>query len=275
MSCKRFALGCGVCPDLERAFSVGKDHTRFNREIKKDFFKTGYTLHIASKWFANYVLENTGKDFPSPQILPFGLDLKRFSKTDKSVHLSRSDTNQRKFTIGIRAVREAQKNFDLFRNALTNIKNPEDFRIVTLQEKGMLSDLDPRIEIQEIGWTNSAEDLENFFSEIDVFVMPSLFETFGFMALEAMASGVAVVGVGGTAVDEVCNLDLTGFKISGNSSYELQMLLSDLPKRANELAIKSQLGIERVQEYFDLEKFCQKMKVLYLKTIEEFSIAKN
>lgn len=275
MSCKRFALGCGECPDLERTFSVGRDHTRFNREIKKDYFKTGYTLHISSEWFANYIQKNTGQDFPSPQILPFGLDLKRFSNTQKTPLISSTDKKQKKFTIGIRAVREAQKNFDLFRNAMVNIKNPERFRIVTLQEKGMLGNLDPRIEIQEIGWTSSSEDLENFFNEIDIFVMPSLFETFGFMALEAMASGVPVVGVGGTAVDEVCNLNVTGFKISGNSSYELQMLLSDLPELTNELAIKSMVGVERVQEYFDLEDFCQKMKSLYLKAIEEFDFAKN
>jgi len=275
MSCKRFSKGCGECPDLHRAFSVGKDHTRFNREIKKELFKNGYTLHIASDWFANYVRENTGADFPLPEVLPFGLDSERFSGTNKSYSLKVSEKGQGKITIGIRAVREAQKNFELFRNALINIKNPERYRIVTLQETGMLAGLDPRIEVQEIGWTNSPDTLENFFKEIDVFVMPSLFETFGFMALEAMSSGVPVIGVGGTAVDEVCDLDATGFKITGHSSFELQTILSNLSILDNELSIKSRLGVKRVNENFELEKFCQNMKILYLKTIEEFKIAKN
>jgi glycosyltransferase involved in cell wall biosynthesis len=275
MSCKRFSKGCGECPDLERAFAVGQDHTRFNRKIKQEYFKDGYTLHIASNWFADYVKENTGNNFPSPVVLPFGLDVERFSGANKLSSIQKSTQTNGKITIGIRAVREAQKNFDLFRNALIDIKNPERFRIVTLQEKGMLAGLDSRIDIEEIGWTNSPGDLESFFTSIDVFVMPSLFETFGFMALEAMSSGVPVIGVGGTAVDEVCDLDTTGYKITGHSSFELQCILSNLTGLADELSIKSRLGIERVNENFDLEKFCQSMKIMYSKAIEEFNIAKN
>ena len=271
MECKRFSKGCGECPDLKRAFSIGKDHTRLNRTIKQEYFKDGYTLHIATKWFADYVQTQTGGIFPIPKILPFGIDLKRFSNTNTKSSLE-IENSLKKITIGIRAVREPQKNFDLFKNALRNIPNPERYQIITLQEKGMLDGIDPRIQVTEIGWTNSEEVISKFFQDIDIFVMPSLFETFGFMALEAMASGVPVIGVAGTAVDEVCDLNTTGFSISGKSSFELQRILSAILEDSGSLSIKSDLGIVRAGKNFDLNDFCESMKNLYINAIRDFAI---
>ncbi len=275
MDCKRFMAGCGQCPDLQRVFTVAKDHTESNRMKKKKTFGDGYTLHVASNWFENFIESNAEDNYPKPRLLPFGLDLNRFQKSDKQTALNDLGLSPNKITIGVRAVREPQKNFDLFRRALMLIDNPEEIQVVTLQEKGMLSGLNPRIEVRELGWTNSERELQKFFGAIDVFVMPSLFETFGFMALESMASGIPVIGVQETSVDEVCDLSSTGFKISGKSSSELSNILSGLINMKPQLIEKSFLGIERARKNYSLDKFCLEMKNIYMETIEGYSFVKN
>ena len=270
MDCNRFSSGCGECPDLKRAFAIGKDFTKTNRDAKNKVFSTGYTLHVATKWFAEYIQENDTIDYPKPHVIPFGLDLNRFRVSDKRQSRVNLGLNPRKFTIGIRAVREPQKNFALFVSALAKITNPEDFQIVTLQEKGLLGSIGDRFEVTELAWSNSEEILSDFYGSLDLFVMPSRYETFGLMALESMSSGVPIVGVLGTAVEEITNLKSFGFPITGISSKELSEKIISAFIDPIGLAEKGSKGREWVEAHYALDSFAIRLRKLYDTSIENF-----
>ena len=103
--------------------------------------------------------------------------------------------------------------------------------------------------------------------------MPSLFETFGLMALEAAASGLPVIGVRDTAVSEVLDLTQCGYSISGNSSSELAEVIIKAYKQKEQLITKGAYAREYALANYDLEEFLINLKRLYEFTISEFSNA--
>lgn len=81
------------------------------------------------------------------------------------------------------------------------------------------------------------QELSTAYASADIFMMPSETETLGFVALEAMASGLAVVAVAaGGLVDIITKPGKTGF-LYGQGDYEAAVkitrsLVEDPSKRA-------------------------------------------
>lgn len=74
------------------------------------------------------------------------------------------------------------------------------------------------------------------FASADVFVMPSDTETLGFVVLEALASGVPVVGVRAGGLIDIIENDNTGFLVENDENMfefaeKVQALLADPEKR--------------------------------------------
>ncbi len=273
MDCGRFQKGCGKCPDLERGFAVKKDFTKENRALKETSFARGYTLHVASKWFAQLIESSGQGKFPDCHILPFGLDMQLFKPDPNQSGRKNLGIPKHAFVLGVRAVKEPQKNFKLLQNALEQIPRDVEIYVVSIQEKGMLEGLGANISVVELGWTNSLSELKSFYSCLNLFVIPSLFETFGLMALEAAASGLPVIGVRDTAVSEVLDLTQCGYSISGNSSSELAEVIIKAYKQKEQLITKGAYAREYALENYDLEEFLINLKRLYEFTISEFSNA--
>jgi glycogen(starch) synthase len=105
----------------------------------------------------------------------------------------------------------------------------------------------------------------------DVSVVPSLFEPFGIVALEAMAakSPVVVSDTGGLA--EIVDHDVTGFKAYPNNpeslAYGISKILLD-QKYKNYVRANA---YRKVQEKYDWQKIAQQTKAMYKSVLGEYS----
>jgi glycosyltransferase involved in cell wall biosynthesis len=141
---------------------------------------------------------------------------------------------------------------------------------VTLQEFGQLREFEECFHIVELPWTNNNSELLNFYDALDVFLMPSLYETFGFMGIEAMARGVPVIGLAKTALDEVCNLKDNGFIVENEPDNLRKIIL--LAKNNRSLTLeKSLLSKKHTALNFAMDDFIDKLITLYNETIMEFN----
>jgi glycosyltransferase involved in cell wall biosynthesis len=83
----------------------------------------------------------------------------------------------------------------------------------------------------------SADDeLSSAFASADLFVMPSDSETLGFVVLEAMASGIPVVGVAAGGLVDIIQDGKTGYLVSNSEDMEefsarTKQLIADREKR--------------------------------------------
>ncbi|MEH7121582.1 glycosyltransferase family 4 protein, partial [Neobacillus vireti] len=77
----------------------------------------------------------------------------------------------------------------------------------------------------------SSTSRENVFQEMlasDVFVMPSIKETFGLVYLEALASGCIVIGSVNEGIDGVIKNNENGFLVNNGSVSEIVVVLEKI-----------------------------------------------
>ncbi len=85
------------------------------------------------------------------------------------------------------------------------------------------------------------EALSQAFASADIFVMPSESETLGFVAMEAMASGIPVVSVAAGGLTNIIQHNITGFLSKPDSamiefSENVKLLIEDS-------SLRSRIGI--------------------------------
>ena len=105
----------------------------------------------------------------------------------------------------------------------------------------------------------------------DVSVVPSLFEPFGIVALEAMAAKSPVVVSDTGGLGEIVEHDITGVKVYPNNTESLawgitKVLLDD--KYRNSLR---ENAYKRIQEKYDWDKIAQRTKQIYEGVLGEYS----
>jgi glycosyltransferase involved in cell wall biosynthesis len=117
------------------------------------------------------------------------------------------------------------------------------------------------------------EDLRKTYCEAELAIIPSLYEGFGFAAIEAMACGVPLISSSGGALPEV--IKDTGIIIPPKNVKEIynsvDFLLSS-PQSAKELAEK---GLQRANSKFSWAAIAKKLENVYYKEIEIHKHANN
>ena len=115
------------------------------------------------------------------------------------------------------------------------------------------------------------ETLRRLQSCADVSVVPSLFEPFGIVALEAMAAKSAVVVSDTGGLGEIVDHDVTGVKVYPNNTESLAWgitkVLTD-EKYRNSLR---ENAYKRIQEKYDWDKIAKQTKRIYEGVLGEYS----
>ena len=124
----------------------------------------------------------------------------------------------------------------------------------------------PRIHIHKNVKAYSSQWLK-LYHQADVFIMPTYFEGFGWVFLEAMAAGLPVIATDINAIPEMVTHGETGFLIQpgdrSNLATHLQYLI-DNPGLARKMGAK---GRKRVENNFNVRLHCQTLANMFDKII--------
>ena len=105
----------------------------------------------------------------------------------------------------------------------------------------------------------------------DVSVVPSLFEPFGIVALEAMAAKSPVVASDTGGLSEIIQHDLTGIKVYPNNPDSLAWGITKVLLDENYAKSLRDNAYRIVQEKYDWEKIAQQTKSIYEGVLGEYS----
>ena len=135
-------------------------------------------------------------------VLPAGVDLELFRPTAKADARRSLGLPDRNVVLSVGRV-EPLKGFDILLTAMASLDERSDTTVVIV---GGDEDSSPELErLQSLAETLELEDsvifsravsqerLSMYYNAADVFVLPSYYESFGLVALEAMACGVPVI----------------------------------------------------------------------------------
>jgi glycosyltransferase involved in cell wall biosynthesis len=241
VQCPRWRTGCGRCPDLKRNFSVWFDTTALVWKTKRAVFaRTPLTLVVASRWMKSQVEASPLlRSFPT-HLIPFGLDLDRWRPRDREAWRKKLGIPAGAKAIAFRMPQgerhQQTKGIPLLLEALRRLPIREPTYLIVFQQKGLLEELRGKYSLVELGWSNDDSEVAEALTAADVFLMPSIAESFGLMALEAMACGTPVVVTEGTPLVEVVRAPEAGVAVPAGDaealSRAIESLLADGARRA-------------------------------------------
>jgi glycosyltransferase involved in cell wall biosynthesis len=118
---------------------------------------------------------------------------------------------------------------------------------------------------QNIQWLGviKQEEVFKFYSIMDIFAMPSLYEGFGLSAAEAMAAGLPVVGTKIEGLSEVIEVGVTGYLLPVGDSKAFANALIELLKNPTKREQMGEEGKHRVYEMFSLKNFSDSIMYVY------------
>ena len=233
--CDHWLTGCAPrCPYPRRKSLMQHHLPALHWQIKKWVYKrSDLALVVASKWMQDRVQRSPLLRHLPCHLIPFGIDLETFRP--------RSKVESRK-KLGIRpdhkviAFRDVGLNRDRFKGlrwimeSLQMYEPHEPTCLLILQDGRAFRSLYPKYSVITPGWIDG-EELAVALSAADVFLMPSIQEAFGLMAVESMACGTPVVVFEGTALPDVIKAPQGGLAVPARDSVALaaaiQRLLED------------------------------------------------
>jgi glycosyltransferase involved in cell wall biosynthesis len=149
-----------------------------------------------------------------------------------------------------------------------NVYKPQKPTTLLIFEDGKdFKVLSPKYSVITTGWIDGV-DLADALSAADVFVMPSIQEAFGLMAVESMACGTPVIVFEGTALPDVIKSPLGGIAVPAKDSVALAGAIKRL---LDDDDLRSELGGQARQlaeREYSFPLYVQRHIKLYEEVIE-------
>ncbi len=206
-------------------------HTRFDAYL--GHYGAGWLAPVASAWLRRFhnraqatlvptralQEELTARGFDSVRLLARGVDTRRFAPA------KRSDTLRRDWGIapdGLAVIHvgrlAAEKNLDLLLTSFAAIRaRRSDAKLILVGDGPLRADVSGRVPDAVFCGTQTGDALAAHYASSDLFVFPSLSETYGNVVLESLASGVPVFAFAqGAALEHVRNSHNGGTVAAGD-----------------------------------------------------------
>lgn len=256
-NCNRWKTECYRCPKKkEYPISFFKDGSKRNYKMKKQNFENipNLTIITPSKWIKSIVSESFLKD-KRAEVVYNGIDLQTFKNIkDGELWNKYGIPKGKRIILGVSSVWNRNKGLYDFIEIANEL--PEDYHIVMVGlSKRQVRQLPGNI--TGIEKTNNIGELVRMYSNADVFVNPSIEESFSLVTVEAMACGTPAIVLDTSAVKELVD-EKSGLVLKQHQPKDYI--------RAIQLVMKKNLrstDIRARAENFDKDKQVERIIELY------------
>ena len=267
--CEKWKNGCKNCEFLYNLFPFTEDNCNSLWKLKGKVYKKLDIDIIVSTPFMEKMLYSSPltKHFKHVHILPFGIDLDRFKmSTDKNESRKKFGIDADSIVLFFRA-QMAMKGTEFIIEALKMLKTDKKITLLTCSETGLLEELKNQYKVIDLG--NIGDDtMVEAFNACDVFLMPSRGESFGLMAIEAMASSRPIVVFNNSALPYVTFAPECGVLVENKNSKKLMEAIKMLIDDPKEREKRGKLGRKLAEEHYDIKKYNKRIVEIYEEVYE-------
>lgn len=267
--CEQWKTGCSTCHKLHNLFELPQDNCSSLWDLKKSVYKNmDVDIIISSPFMQKCIDDCNMTNFKNVHVIPFGIDLELFKpKMSQEEARKKIGVNQNSDIVVFLRAQKAHKGTEYVNEALDMLKTDKKITILTCSEKHLLDNLKDKYEIIDLGQIND-EQIRLAYTACDMFLMPSIGESFGLMAIEAMASSKPIVVFDNTALPYVTFAPECGVLVENKNSKKLMEAIKMLIDDSTERLRRGNLGRQICEENYDVEKYNAKIIEVYKKAIK-------
>ena len=270
-SCEKWKTGCNNCQKLDTLFPMKEDNCNSLWKLKKDIYKNIDPDIIVSTPYMKKMLEESPltKHFKHVHVVPFGIELDKFNiNKDQKLSKKYFDIPSDNIVLFLRAQNEF-KGTEYVLEALKKLKTNKKISVLTCSEKGLLDEIKDRYQIIDLGDINDDVMLEAY-NACDMFLMPSIGESFGLMAVEAMAASKPVIVFNNTALPYVTFAPKCGVLVENKNSEKLMEAIKNLVENKKERDTRGKLGRKLAEENYSIDKYNKEILKIYKSAYKRF-----
>lgn len=266
-NCEKWKNGCNECPNLKTLFQFKEDNCSMIWNLKKNVLEDlDIDVIVSTDWMLNLINESPYMKNKNVYKIPFGINYERFSKVrtkDAKKHFNIPDDN---IVLFLRASEEF-KGTEYVREALKDLKTNKKITILTCDFKNLLDDVKDKYNVIDLG---NIRDNEMIYAmnACDIFLMPSIGESFGMMAIEAMACKKPVIVFNNSALPSVTKAPECGYLVKNRDSNDLRKAIKYLVENEEERKRRGKLGYKIVKEEYTNEKYNERLRKMYLEVMK-------
>ena len=248
VDCSKFINGCFKCPIHNKNYPKSlKDNSRFNYSLKRKFFTKirNLTIITPSKWLQKEV-EKSFLLNKKIVVIPNGVDKNLFSKK-----LSIPSNNNKKINLlFVSNVWNKNKGIDIIHDLVELL----DRTVYTFNIVGVVVSKVLQSNINYLGLIKN-EYLSKLYNENDLFINPSIEETFSLVTAEAICCGIPVIVSNKTALPELIR-DKNGKIVLFNNAKSYANIInhfnkSDFNHSSDHIITRSEMSSLYLTEYLN------------------------
>jgi glycosyltransferase involved in cell wall biosynthesis len=265
--------------EIGRRNGIHFDYERMIHETEAWLTYEAWKVICCSDYMVSHVRWAFGLPPDKQIMIPNGVDSDAYNRIDKknlSLFRSKFALPEEKIVLFVgRLVYE--KGVHVLVNAIPKVQEKVNAKFVIVGNgymKEQLSELVKRLGIaQKVMFTGFVDDdtLRKLQTCADVSVVPSLFEPFGIVALEAMAAKSPVVVSDTGGLGEIVNHDVDGVKVYTNNPDSLAWgIIKVLTNEENAERFRSN-AYKKIHEKYNWDRIAQQTENMYRSVLSEYS----
>lgn len=270
--CEKWKEQCFDCPYLNMPFTLEKDNSALNFEIKKMAIQNSdFDIVVASEWMKKKAEQSSILKGKRIHLIPFGIDQKIFKPLDKMSVRKELNIPSDAIVLTFRCDYSGFKGMDYIQYVVDNLKTNKKVYFLLLKEK--LKSKNKKFNYKEFGWVKDDFLLSKIYNATDIFLAPSMADSFGLMVAEAMCCSVLPIVLEGTALPYTVNA-YKGCGVSVNRDKQKYLeVVQNYIKNHSERALRAKKCLEYAKKEFDNDAYIKKIIEVYKEAICEQSMS--
>jgi glycosyltransferase involved in cell wall biosynthesis len=273
--CKRFVEGCGRCPQLSSNQPHDLSYQIWKRKLKA-WQDINLTVITPSAWMAECVKTSSLFRDRRVETIPFGLDTTVYRPIKPTVarRLLHLPLDKRLILFGaLAATSDRRKGFHLLLPALKKLSQQncgKDVELIVFGANEPVNPIDMGFKINYLGSFTDDIALALVYSAADVMIVPSLQESFGQTASEALACGTPVVAFDATGLKDIVDHKVNGYLARPYEAEDLSQGIAwilENRERYQKLAVEAR---NKAMESFTLELQAKRYKNLFAEVLKTY-----
>jgi glycosyltransferase involved in cell wall biosynthesis len=200
------------------------------------------------------------------RIIYNGINLEKFDSTPVKYHYQREGDE---WIIGNAGRLVKQKGQKYLLDIAEELKNRGyNFKIIIAGEGKMENELKNFVKKRKmenyIKFVGFVDDMKGFMESVDIFILTSIWEGFGYVIVEAMAARTPVVAFDISSNPEIIEDGVTGYLIDPFDTNEMTSKISLLIDNHDLFRLMAKAGRMRVEELFSIDKTQERLESILI-----------
>ena len=263
--CEGWLNDCKECEDLPRQiYQTHKIRVADMQSIKRDIWKNLHPNVIVSSSFMEEYIKKSPMTLHLKSVnrIPFGVDYSDFVDKNWIEEKQTRILSGAKIRIGFRISNDENKGCKYIFEALEKLDLKDKIKLIVVGKGTIPKHIMEQYAIKSIGWSNE-KGMIKFWRDIDFFLMPSLAETFGLMAIESMATYNPVVCFKNTIVEKIIKAPRVGVAVDYQSPAALGEAIFNLVNNPNVIVAKGLASGNLAKEKYRFDDYVLRHERLY------------